>query len=90
MFRTAFPQEVQQAATARSISGWWKELSSDKLDKFKKRRIAFSVYVVWHTWKERGGRIFQHVEMSPAAVVGLIRADLELLELAHREGVEEV
>ena len=38
--------------------------------------------IIWHIWKEKGRRIFQQQQMPPAAVAALIRADLELLQLA--------
>ena len=59
-----------------SVNEWWKE------DEQKKQDVALSAYIIWHIWKERGRQIFQNVNASSNAVVGLIKADLDLLLLA--------
>jgi hypothetical protein len=52
------------------------------MDDQRRKDISISVYIIWHIWKERGRRIFQEEAMSPNALAGLIRDDIELLELA--------
>ena len=87
-FQDTSPRATQLASSSTTLCAWWEKLRQGKKDDHRKRDISVSVYVFWHIWKERGRRIFQQEEMLPAAIAGLVRADLESVILAcHRAGV---
>jgi hypothetical protein len=86
-FATTNPKAVRIAATCSTVSTWWNKLRRGKMDETKKREVAVSVYTVWHIWKERGRRIFDHKQLNPQELAGLIRADLAELHLAKGRAV---
>jgi hypothetical protein len=59
-FATTNPKVVRTVASCSTVSTWWNKLRRGKMDETKKREVALSVYTVWHIWKERGRRIFDH------------------------------
>jgi hypothetical protein len=64
------------------VRGWWNKLRRGQKNELKKREISLSLYIVWHIWKERCRRIFDHKAASPQVVAGLIKADIEALLIA--------
>jgi hypothetical protein len=81
-FMGSNPLAVQRAGSSTSLRGWWNKVTRQMKDDQKKKDNTLSSYVVWHIWKERGRRIFQHESLTPSVVAGLIRVDLENLVLA--------
>jgi hypothetical protein len=82
LFQGDSPRAFLVASRSQTLAAWWKKLRHGRKDDRHKRDISLSVYIIWHIWKERGRRLFQKVSMPPLAVVGLIRADMDLLQLA--------
>ena len=70
------------AANHHDLATWWEAARCGRIDEQKKKEIAMAIYVIWHIWKERGRRIFEDDKKPAVIVVGLVKADLELLRLA--------
>lgn len=89
-FLTTDRQAVLMASSSTSLDDWWLKINQGKADEQHKRRVATSVYTIWHIWKERGRRMFQDKSLMANAVAGLIRADLEVLFIAKGKQTVQV
>lgn len=48
----------------------------DGIADLTKDELLVAIYGVWHVWKERYRRVFQHSSLSAAQVLELIKDDL--------------
>jgi hypothetical protein len=78
----------RNAASSRTVCGWWNKVRRGKLNEQKKIDMTASIYIVWHIWKERCRRIFQQEAMPACVLPGIIRDDLAMLALARGHRVE--
>jgi hypothetical protein len=87
-FMVTHPRAVRAAASSNIVCEWWNKIRRGKMDEHRRKDISLSVYIIWHIWKERGRQIFQAESMTPNVLAGLIRDDIELLNLAKGSVVD--
>lgn len=56
-----------------TIRAWWKKASRFIKSKEKRQQTTMAAYVVWHLWKERNRRTFEHTTCSADGLVVQIR-----------------
>ena len=87
-FQRTHPKVFQTATVAPSILSWWNMIASWPKNDDSKRDIKIAVYIVWNIWKERGRRIFQNKNLTAHSLAGIIRDEVQMLELAFRQAGE--
>ena len=71
--------------SAISVSDWWKMLCTQRGTPARtEEEITLSAYIAWHLWKERNRRVFDDKDLTPRAMVNMIRDDVTLLSEALR------
>lgn len=72
-------------SSASSVSDWWKMLCTQRGAPARtEEEITLSAYIAWHLWKERNRRVFEDKDLTPRALVNMIRDDVTLLSEALR------
>ncbi|KAM3372699.1 hypothetical protein ACQJBY_019531 [Aegilops geniculata] len=85
LFLGANSRMYNGVSSASSVSDWWKLLCTQRGAPARtEEEITLSAYIAWHLWKERNRRVFEDKDLTPRALVNMIRDDVTLLSEALR------
>ena len=73
-FATSHQRVTQISALAINLHDWWQKLHQGSKSLVTQQN-TISCYVLWNVWNERNRRIFQNLELRPAAVAKLARQE---------------